>query len=252
RAIGISATGGSTSARNITEAIRECAASALDMLIRAAAEKFAVSEHELKIAEGRIFLPNGTGATYRELVNAAAKLPPGKIPLPPLGIGTYVGKGAGRPDALAKTNGSASYGIDTREPGQLCAAIRHSPRLGGVLRKAMLPGPLPGVHGVVKGESYVAVVASSYWRAFATLQSLDTTWDDSKALTISTDDVFAAYRAALDQGKSYRSRWVLDQSGRPASSDGRNVAATYTAPFLAHATMEPLHATPLVTETGLN
>src|SRR5262245_4308358 len=251
RAIGISATGGSTSARNITEAIRECAASALDMLIRAAAEKFAVPEHELKVAEGRIFLPNGTGATYRELVNAAAKLPPRKIPLPPLAIGTYVGKGARRPDALAKTNGSAAFGIDTREPGQLYAAIRHSPRLGGVLRKVTMPGPLPGVHGLVEGENYVAVVASSYWRASAALQRLDITWDDSRALTVSTDDVFAAYRAALDQGQSYRTRWVLDRSSRPASSDGRKLAATYTAPFLAHATMEPLNATALVTENGV-
>src|SRR5262249_34174361 len=165
-----------------------------DMLIRAAAEKFAVSEHELKIAEGRIFLPNGTGATYRELVNAAAKLTPRKIALPPLAIGTYVGKGAGRPDTLAKTNGSASYGIDAREPGQLYAAIRHSPRLGGVLRNVTLPESLPGVHGVVERDTYVAVVASSYWRASTALQKLDIAWDDNRALSISTGDVFEAYR----------------------------------------------------------
>jgi isoquinoline 1-oxidoreductase beta subunit len=249
RAIGISATGGSTSARNITEAIRACAATALDMLIRAAAEKFAVSEHELKVAEGRIFLPNGTGATYRELVNAAAKLSPRKIPLPPLAAGTYVGKGARRPDTLAKTNGSALFGIDAREPQQLYAAIRHSPRLGGVLRQATLPGPLPGIHGVVKGKNYVAVVAASYWTASTALQKMDIVWDDRQALSISTNDVFTAYRAALDQGTRYQPRWVFDQSGQPAASDRGKVAATYTAPFLAHATMEPLNATALVTES---
>src|SRR5262245_39507328 len=227
RAIGISATGGSTSARNITEAIRACAASALDMLIRAAAEKFAVSEHELKVAGGRIFLPNGTGATYRELVNAAAKLSPRTVPLPPLAAGTYVGKGARRPDTLAKTNGSALFGIDARGPQRLYAAIRHSPRLGGVLRQATLPGPLTGIHGVVKGKNYVAVVAASYWTASTALQKMDIVWDDRQALSISTNDVFAAYRAALDQGTSYQPRWVLDQSGQPAASDKGTVAATY-------------------------
>src|SRR5262249_32814130 len=146
---------------------------------------------------------------------------------------------------------SARYGIDTRESGQLYAAIQHSPRLGAVLRKATLPASLPGVNGVVEGANYVAVVASSYWRASAALQRLDVAWDDSKASTISTKDVFAAYRTALDQGGNFRPRWVLDQAGRPAFSVGRTLTATYTAPFLAHANMEPLNATALVTDSGV-
>jgi isoquinoline 1-oxidoreductase beta subunit len=251
RALGISATGGSTSTRNIAEPIRACAASALDMLMRAAAEKFGVAASQLKIADGHISIPDGKSATYAELADAAAKLPPKTIALPLLSAGTYVGKGIARADAAAKTNGSARYGIDTREPGQLYAAIRHSPRLGGVLQKATLREGLPGVRGLVEGKDYVAVVASSYSKAVAGLEQADVVWNDAKALSVSTKDVFAAYRAALDKGASYQPRWVLDKAGDAASSTGRTVAATYDAPFLAHATMEPMNATAVVTDKGV-
>jgi isoquinoline 1-oxidoreductase beta subunit len=251
RALGISATGGSTSTRNIAEPIRACAASALDMLMRAAAEKFGVAASQLKIADGHISIPDGKSATYAELADAAAKLPPKTIALPLLSAGTYVGKGIARADAAAKTNGSARYGIDTREPGQLYAAIRHSPRLGGVLQKATLREGLPGVRGLVEGKDYVAVVASSYSKAVAGLEQADVAWNDAEALSISTKDVFAAYRAALDKGASYQPRWVLDNAGDAASSTGRTVAATYDAPFLAHATMEPMNATAVVTDKGV-
>ena len=251
RAVGISATGGSTSTRNIAEPLRACAASALDMLTRAAAEKFAVAADQLKIADGHISVPNGNSATYAELADAAAKLSPKTIALPPLAAGTYVGKGIARADVPPKTNGSALYGIDTREPGQLYAAIRHSPRLGGVLQEATLPDGLPGVRGLVEGRDYVAVVASSYCKAVAALEKADVVWNDSKALSISTKDVFAAYRAALDKGTSYQQRRVLDTAGDVASSTDRKFAATYDAPFLAHATMEPMNATALVTDNGV-
>jgi isoquinoline 1-oxidoreductase beta subunit len=87
RAVGISATGGSTSTRNIAEPIRACAASALDMLMRAAAEKFGVAADQLQIADGHISVPNGKSATYTELADAAAKLSPKTIALPPLAAG---------------------------------------------------------------------------------------------------------------------------------------------------------------------
>jgi isoquinoline 1-oxidoreductase beta subunit len=251
RAVGISATGGSTSTRNIAEPIRACAASALDMLMRAAAEKFGVAADQLQIADGHISVPNGKSATYTELADAAAKLSPKTIALPPLAAGTYVGKGIARADVPPKTNGSAPYGIDTREPGQLYAAIRHSPRLGGMLQKATLRDGLSGVRGLVEGRDYVAVVASSYYKAVAALEKADVVWNDRKALSISTKDVFEAYRAALDKGTSYQPRRVLDAAGDAAPATDRKVSATYKAPFLAHATMEPINATALVTDSSV-
>jgi isoquinoline 1-oxidoreductase beta subunit len=251
RVLGVSATGGSTSTRHIVEPIRACAASALDMLTRAAAEKFEVAAGDLKIAGGRIASSSGKSASYAELADAAARLAPRTVALPPLAAARYMGKGIARPDVPPKTDGTAQFGIDARLPGQLYAAIRHSPRLGGLLRKATLPQGLPGVRGLVEGADYFAVVATGYARAAAALEKVDVVWDDSKALGLSTADVFAAYRAALDQGAGFKPRWVIDSAGDAAAATGRKLKATYQAPFLAHAAMEPINATALVSDTGV-
>jgi isoquinoline 1-oxidoreductase beta subunit len=250
RALGIQATGSSTSTRNIAEPIRAAAASALDLLTRAAADRFNTQADKLKIAGGKIVAPDGKSATYGELAAEAAKLAPRDITVSPLAAGEYVGKGTPRFDVPPKVHGLARFGIDTREKGQLYAAIRHSPRIGGVLTRASLPTNIAGVHGVVEGRDYLAVVADSFALATAALEKADIVWDESKGLKLSTKDVYASYRAALDKGADYKPRWVIDTAGDIGKASGRTVKATYDAPFLAHAAMEPINATALVTETS--
>jgi isoquinoline 1-oxidoreductase subunit beta len=250
RALGIQATGSSTSTRNIAEPIRAAAASALDLLTRAAADRFNTQADKLKIAGGKIVAPDGKSATYGELAAEAAKLAPRDITVSPLAAGEYVGKGPPRFDVPPKVHGLARFGIDTREKGQLYAAIRHSPRIGGVLTRASLPTNIAGVHGVVEGRDYLAVVADSFALATAALEKADIVWDESKGLKLSTKDVYASYRAALDKGADYKPRWVIDTAGDIGKASGRTVKATYDAPFLAHAAMEPINATALVTETS--
>lgn len=251
RALGLQGTGGSTSTRNIAPQIRRASATMLDMLTRAAAAKFGVGADALKIADGVITAPDGRHAGYGELADAASKLEPREVAVPPLAAGSYVGKGAPRADVPIKVRGEARYGIDTREAGQLYAAIRHAPRIGGKLSRATLPANLPGVRGLVQGKDYVAVVAESYAAAAAGLDRVDASWDDSNALKVSTSDVFAAYRAALDKGTDYKPRWVIDSAGDVTKAAGKAVKATYDAPFLAHATMEPINATALVSDGGV-
>ncbi|MDE2361625.1 MAG: xanthine dehydrogenase family protein molybdopterin-binding subunit [Hyphomicrobiales bacterium] len=250
RALGLQGTGGSTSTRNIAEPIRAASASALDMLMRAASDRLGATVSTLKAENGRISAPNGKSATYGELAADAAKLTPAEIVLPPLGPGVYVGKGAPRFDVVPKTFGRATYGIDTREQGQLYAAIRHSPRIGGRLEHAVLSKQIAGVRGVVEGRDYFAVVADSYAVALAALDSVNAKWDDSKALNVSTEGVMSAYRAALERGVDYKPRWVIDSAGDVSKAEGKAVKARYDAPFLAHTTMEPINATALVTETS--
>jgi len=251
RAVGIQATGGSTSARHITEPIRASAASLLDLLTRAASERLAAAPDELRATGGKIIAPDGRSAAYGDLAEAAAKLRPRPIALEPLAPGRLIGRGAPRLDVPPKTRGLARFAIDTREPGQLYAAIRHAPRIGGAPKDARLPDRLAGVRGIVKGEDYVAVVAESFSSALAGLDAAQIVWDESRGLRLSTKDVFAAYRAALDKGASYRPRWTLDWAGNPGAAAGRMIRATYSAPFLAHATMEPINATALVTDDGV-
>jgi hypothetical protein len=49
-----------------------------------------------------------------------------------------------------------------------------------------MPGNVPGVRGAVHGKDYVAVVTDSFAAVMAGLDRVDATWDDSKALNIST------------------------------------------------------------------
>lgn len=249
RVLGMQGTGGSTSTRNISEQIRIASLCMHDMLARAASAKFRVPIEQLKNVGGAFLTPDGRTATYAELAVDAGKLKPNDLRPPPLAAGAYVGKGAPRFDVPLKTYGEAKYGIDTRQPGQLYAAIRHAPRLGGKLARASVPEKIDGLRGVVEGKDYVAVVAETYAAAMAGLEKAEVAWDDSAASSVSTKDVFAAYRAALDKGADFKPRWVIDSAGDVAKAAGKEIKATYDAPFLAHATMEPMNATALVTET---
>ena len=249
RVLGMQGTGGSTSTRNIAEQIRRAAVCMHDMLARAASAKFKVPSEQLKNVGGAFLAPDGRTATYAELAVDAGRLKPNDIQPPPLAARAYVGKGAPRFDVPLKTYGEARYGIDTRQPGQVYAAIRHSPRLGGKLVRASIPASIAGLRGIVEGRDYVAVVAETYAAAMAGLEKADAVWDDTNASNVSTKDVFAAYRAALDKGVDYKPRWVIDSAGDVARASGKEIKATYDAPFLAHATMEPMNATAFVTET---
>jgi len=249
RVLGMQGTGGSTSTRNITDQIRRATLCMHDMLARAASAKFKVPAEQLKNVGGAFLTPDGRTATYADLATDAGRLKPNDVQPPPLGAGAYVGKGAPRFDVPLKTYGEAKYGIDTRQPGQLYAAIRHSPRIGGRLARASVTAQIVGLRGVVEGKDYVAVVAETYAAALAGLEKADIVWDESNALGVSTKDVFAAYRAALDKGAEFKPRWVVDSAGDVAKATGKEIKASYDAPFLAHATMEPMNATAYVTET---
>ena len=251
RLLGLQATGGSTSTRNIAAAIRQCAAATLDALERAAAQEFGVTRDQVSARNGVVTSAGGRTARYIDLAEAAAKLSLRRQILPPLAAGRLIGQPVLRADVPPKTLGIARFGIDTRLPGQLYAAIRHAPRIGGKPRSARLGPPIPGVRRIVTGGDYVAVIASSFSAALAGMEGAQITWDDSAALRISTADVFAAYAAALDRGSNFKPRWVIDAAGDPKRGTGTRVTARYDAPFLAHTTMEPINATALVADGGV-
>ena len=249
RAVGIQATGGSTSTRNIAEPIRTAAASMRDVLGRAAAARFGVKQDRLQFVDGVVLAPDGQRATFAQLAEAAGALTAAPVALAPLAPDGLIGKGAPRGDVPPKTRGQARYGIDARAPGQLYAALRFAPRLGARTQGASLKTEMAGVRGLVEGGDYVAVVAETTAIANAALDKLEVVWDDANASNLSSADVTAAYRAALDQGAAYQPRWTMETRGDVANAAGKTVKAAYGLPFLAHATMEPMNACVLVGET---
>ncbi|TNE95491.1 MAG: xanthine dehydrogenase family protein molybdopterin-binding subunit [Gammaproteobacteria bacterium] len=239
-------TGGSTSVATAWEPLRTAGASARQLLIMAAARVWNVDASECSATDGRVVHANGIDSLpYAKLVELASReVLRGDVGLKPRSEWKLIGKANKRLDAIAKSTGTAEYGIDVELPGMVYAVVARAPRYGarvsGFNADEVLA--MAGVVDVFEIERGVAVVADKYWRARKAQAALKVDWDESEALSLSTADVFTGYREAADDdtGESERSEGDFDDALESAS---RVVEAEYEQPYLAHATMEPMNAT---------
>ncbi len=142
-----------------------------------------------------------------------------------------------------KINGTAAYGIDTRVPGMVYAAVRGCPVPGGTL-KSVDEGAaraMRGVEAVVKLDNAVAVVADRFWRAKRAAEALKVEWDRGAGAGSDSAQFAKAYRAALD-GPAAMARNDGDVE-KAMEGAAKRIEAVYEVPYLAHAPMEPLNAT---------
>ncbi|WP_417517440.1 molybdopterin cofactor-binding domain-containing protein [Minwuia sp.] len=243
--IGVQATGGSTSVRAAWGPMREAGAAAKAMLLAAAAEKFGVSEGELVTEDGIVRHPaSDRTVSYGELAaRAATKSPPDTLPLKQPSDFRIIGTPRARLDIPAKVDGTAIFGADVRLPDMLYATVRHAPVVGATVRQfdPAEVARMPGVKKVVAVPGGVAVVADSYWRAKQAIDAMTIDWDMTEAAQVSDADIFAGFQEALaEDGFAYQDDGDAVEALNGAS---KVIEATYRAPFLAHATMEPMNAT---------
>src|SRR5260370_42193867 len=126
-------TGGSGSVRGSYSNLRKAGAAAREMLLSAAAAQWNVPRSECH-AESSFVIHASTQRrlAFEQLLAAASALhPPADPPLKNPSDFTLIGKSTGRTDSLAKVIGSTKYGLDTRLPGMLIAAVEPSPGYGG-------------------------------------------------------------------------------------------------------------------------
>ena len=243
RWFGFQVTGGSTAVRSTGEfGMRVAGAAAKEMLLAAAAGQFGVSPSECSAKSSRIVHEaSGRSATFGELAHIAATLP---VPTSPAlkNPDGFTIRRTSRPrlDLPSKVDGSAVYGIDFSVPGMLYAAVDMAPVYGGKLQSvdAAPAETMPGVKRVVRLDDAVAVVADSFWRARQALAKLKPVYDDAGHGDVSTESIFAAFDKALGAAPEM-----------PAAA-ARVITADYRAPFLAHATMEPMACTARVDADG--
>ena len=258
--LGVQATGGSTSVRDAWTVMRHAGAAARSQIVMAAARRWGVAPSECRTEQGRVMhAPTNRTLGYGELAVEAAHLEvPAKLALKDAGAFRLIGKSQPRLDIPAKTDGTAPYGIDTRVPGLVYAAIGHCPVFGGTLErmdsgKAMR---LPGVKSVFElprtsaTEPAVAVIADSWWRAQNALAALDLRWSAGSHARLDSATQHAAYAELLANGKAREYERIGDPRAAFASA-GRVLDATYFAPYLAHATMEPMNCTAWLKEGSL-
>ncbi len=250
RELGINATGGSSTIADAWEPLRGAAATARASLLGAAAAQWKVPVAELTVQDGVVHHASGQSAHYGTFAKAAAGSTPKDVLPKDRTAWTLIGKPAPRTDIPAKINGSARFGIDVRLPGMLFAAVRQSPLLGGtpgaVDAKAALA--MPGVDQLVMLESMggstagFAVVAKSTWHARQAADAVQVQWQQRAQGALDTQRIQAEMQAQLkaEKGFTFYSKGDADKAEAAAT---RRVEASYSAPYLAHATMEPMNCT---------
>ena len=227
--------------------LQQAGASARARLVQAAANQWNVPASECAAENGAVLhKASGRKLNYGALANAAAKIVLEKEPA----IKTpdqfkLLGKPLPRLDACTpvKVNGVAKFGIDTRVPEMVYAAIISCPVPTGTLASvddSKLNGKR-GIIKVVKLPDAVAVVADSTWRALPGWEALDITWAYGPAGTSDSASMKAMYHASLDE-TPVDARKDGDASGALAKAD-KIIEAVYDVPHLAHTPMEPLNAT---------
>jgi isoquinoline 1-oxidoreductase beta subunit len=234
-------TGGSTSVRDAWEKLRKAGASARMMLVAAAASEWNVDASKLKAADGMVTGPGGKKATYGQLAAKAASMEvPKDVPLKPSSQFKIVGNGKQkRLDTTAKVLGQAKFGIDTRVPGMMYAAVAMSPAIGGkvVSFDDTRARAMPGVKAVVQYSRGVAVVADSYWQAKKAKDLLQIQWDAGPNGSNDSKSIWEGIRTASEQpGAVFREHGDVDGS---MGSAPKKVEVVYQLPFLSHSPMEP-------------
>ena len=249
---GVQMTGGSTSVRAFFLPLRQAGAAAREMLIQAAAASLKVEAVSLSSEPGFVVhAASGRRVAYGDLVDAAAKLPvPADMKLKDPSQFRIIGTAAKRLDVAGKVDGTATYGIDTKLPGMKIATVAASPVFGGKVKGFDEAAALkvPGVQQVAKIDNAVAVFADHYWAAKTGLEAAAIEFDDGPHAKLTTADIVADMAKAAEKDGAV-ARKDGDAAGAFAKAVTK-VEATYEAPFLAHATMEPINCTVHATPDG--
>ncbi|MBX7230264.1 MAG: molybdopterin-dependent oxidoreductase [Burkholderiaceae bacterium] len=250
RELGLQITGGSSSVKDAWQPMRLAGASAKAMLLAAAASKWGVPAASCVIINGLVQSNSGKSIGIGQLAKEASQHPIPDVELKTPAQFKLIGKPQLRLDAASKTDGSAQFGIDVRLPGMLYAAVQMCPVVGGSLKNfdANAVQNLPGVQRVMGippamgAQAAVAIIAQHYWQAKQAIEKLPVQWDFDRNAGLSTEQIFAELKTALNskEGWSYFEQGKGQQALEGAA---RTLSAEYSAPYLAHAVMEPINCT---------
>ncbi len=244
--LGAQITGGSTSVREGWLKLRVAGAQVREMLITAAAARWAVDRDLIRADKGMVFGPKGLKSTYGELAEAAARMPvPEKPPMKDPKDFKIVGKRTKRVDTPAKVNGTAEFGIDVKLPGMVYASLAQCPVIGGKVKSfdGSKAKASAGVIDLVQISDGVAVVANSWWQAKKARDLLSIQWDEGAGAALSDASVIDGTRQALKTGKVLEITKPQGDVVSALKGAAKVLEAEYVIPMQAHAPLEPMNFT---------
>jgi nicotinate dehydrogenase subunit B len=231
-------TSGSQSIEHGGIAIRLACAEARSLLLERAATRLGAAADRLSVAEGVVRAPDGRDVGYGVLAaeldlhrEVTAKVPP-RHPSTQRIVGTSVP----RRDIPAKVTGGVAYVQDLRLPGMVHGRVVRPPRYGARLDGADIAQVhgMPGVIEVVRDGSFLGVVAAREEQAIKARQALIESAHWSGGDELPDPAVLHAHLTSLPSQDGLISN---KQGGAPAGA--RVVEATYTKPYIAHASIGP-------------
>lgn len=279
-------TGGSQSVRMWWKPLRTAGASARQMLKEAAAQTWGVPVEEVTTKAGVLFHEkSGKSAKYGEIAAKAASIPvPKEVKLKNIKDFNIVGSSQKNVEGVKVVTGKPMFGIDYRKEGMLIAMVEHPPAFGLKLKSfdASQALKMPGIKNVfamdVFNEGYervafdtrtfnelVVVVGNTTWEVMNARKKLKMEWQPITE-TKETINMFGRKTevitpAGLESTEAHLAKMqeLMQKPAKELRKDGDPEAAfktaaqiierTYTAPFLAHNTMEPMNCFAHVTET---
>jgi isoquinoline 1-oxidoreductase subunit beta len=244
---------GSRSIRGNYELMRKMGASAKEMLIKAAAQRWNVNVSACHAENATVVHQvSGKKFTYGELVEEASRFEAPENPaLKDPKDFKIIGKSLPRRDIPLKTNGRAQFGCDFSAAGMLYASVERSPVfLGKVVSvNDAKAKAIAGVKHVFKTQRNVwgytregvAVLADSYWAALLGRKALEITWDNGDLESWNSKKISDNYHeAASEEGVAFKNDGNTE---KVLLSAGNVIEALYETPYQSHAPMEPMNAT---------
>uniref|UniRef100_UPI002582D257 molybdopterin cofactor-binding domain-containing protein n=1 Tax=Algoriphagus sp. TaxID=1872435 RepID=UPI002582D257 len=273
-------TGGSQGIRQGWAPLRTAGATARAMLVAAAAKTWNVSASEITTSAG-VLEHKGSGkkAHFGEMASLAATMEvPEEVTLKESKDFKIVGSSKKNVDVEKIVSGKPLFSIDHKVEGMKYAAIVHPPAFGMKL-KSFDKSSVSSMSGIVDvfsinlfkddyGRNFfdtttfpeiVAIVGNSTWEVMQAKKNLAVEWENAPESKFEVagfggrPNTKMTVPAGLENTNRHKERMAeyIQKSGNVVRRDGdpegmfkkaaKIIEKTYTAPFLAHNTMEPMN-----------
>lgn len=245
--------GGSTAIKTNFETLRKAGATAREMLVQAAAEKWGTDVVNCYAESGYVYnKQNKNKLSYGDLAEAAAQLP---IPENPILKDIKDFKIIGQPiknvDLPAIVKGEPIFGLDAKPKGIYTVIVMRPPVYGGKVKNfdAAEAKKINGVLDVIEINPTqnptvlvggVAVIAKNTWAAMKARNVLKIEWDLGEGADESSTHLIKQFVANVNKKGEIQLREDGNVDEAFAKAD-QIIEATYEVPFLYHATMEPMN-----------
>ncbi len=270
--------GGSQAIRQSWDGLRMAGATARQMLKEAAAKEWNVPVNEITTEAGILYHKNsGKKTGYGEIASKASQIPvPEEVELKDIKDFKIIGTSRKNVDGHKIVTGQPLFGLDYKIEGMLVAMIVHPPAYGIKLKSVdgSHVKTMPGIKDVFTIKTYnddykrqwsdsaaftelVVVVGNSTWEVLKAKKALKPEWEPIPDTKITMrgwgGDNTVVVPAGLESTRDHNLKMKAAgaKPGREVRKDGnpekafeeaaKIIERTYTAPYLAHNTMEPMN-----------